>query len=41
VKSPGGETLVLQTFPRFWNLIEKRRRQKTISLGEMVKGVAK
>lgn len=31
------EDVVLQTSRPFWKLIEKRRKQKTVSLGEMRK----
>ena len=31
------ETVMLQTSPSFWKLIEKRRKEKTISLSEMRK----
>lgn len=31
------ETLALQTNPSFWRMIEKRRSEKTLSLGSMKK----
>ncbi len=31
------ETVMLQTSPSFWKLIEKRRKENTISLSEMRK----
>ena len=33
------EDLVVQTDPKFWQLIEERRQQKTVSLSEMKKRV--
>lgn len=35
VEGQDWESLVLQTSPRFWKLIQHRRREKTISLQEM------
>lgn len=37
VEGQDWESVVLQTSSRFWKLIEKRRREKTISLREMRK----
>jgi len=35
------ESVVLQTSPAFWKLIEKRRKEPSISLEEMKKRLAK
>ena len=35
VEGEDWETVVLETNAKFWDLIQKRRRQKTISLAEM------
>jgi prevent-host-death family protein len=35
VEGEDWETVVLETNAEFWNLIQKRRKQKTISLAEM------
>ena len=34
VEGEDWETVVLQTSPSFWKMIEKRRKEKTISLAE-------
>lgn len=35
VEGEDWETVVLETNAKFWDLIQKRRKQKTISLAEM------
>ncbi len=35
VEGTDWETLALQTNPAFWRMIEKRRSEKTVSLGTM------
>ena len=39
VEGADWETLALQTNPSFWRMIERRRQEKTISLGEMRRAV--